>query len=270
MKKLFYFVFLFATLFSCQQPEKETSETKENTQQNNSDHLLMSVLWYQTSAEMRAISYQTYRMAKMLLDKYLENAKNGKPNAIILDIDETVLDNSPYEARCIERGTNYAQDTWNQWTRLVKAKPLPGSLDFLNYAKDKGVEIFYVSNRSHETKQATIDNLRKYHYPNADSAHILLKKDQSSKEKRRQSIAESYEILLLLGDNLKDFSDIFARRGSDFGFAVVDSLKNQFGQKFIVFPNPMYGEWEKAVYKNSFDWSEAQKDSLRRHSLTNY
>jgi predicted secreted acid phosphatase len=70
-----------------------------------------------------------------------------------------------------------------------------------------------------------------------------------------------------MGDNLRDFSENFAGRPADFGAAKADSAKNDFGSKYIVMPNPMYGEWERAMYNNSYKKSWKQKDSLRHAVL---
>jgi 5'-nucleotidase (lipoprotein e(P4) family) len=236
---------------------------------SSQEHLMMSVLWYQRSAEMRALYYQGFNMARIALDNKLKNSTATEKNAVVLDIDETVLDNSPYEAKMIDKGFVYSSKTWKEWTKLGTASPTPGVVDFLNYAKSKGVEIFYVSNRDLDEREATIKNMKKENIPFADTLHLLLKTTSSNKTDRYNSIGKKFRILLTIGDNLRDYNEIFANRRYNYGFAMADSLKTKFGEDFIILPNPMYGDWEKAVYSGKFP-SEVEKNKIRRTALITY
>ena len=276
MKKII--ILSIAALFfwtSCCEEKKENVEEiiiKDSVDTTlKSEHLVMATLWFQKSAEMQAIYYQNFKFAKMMLDeKMKENRfkiKKKKPKAIITDIDETILDNSPYNAGLIEKGTSYNKESWAIWVNEKRAKALPGALDFCNYAKEKGVEIFYVSNRSADRIDATVENMKNEGFPFADKEHMYLKTETSNKTDRRNNILENYDVILLLGDNLRDFDEIFGNRGEDFGFNVVDKNKDKFGTNFIVFPNPIYGEWEKAVYKGDFSISDEDKRKMRVDAL---
>jgi 5'-nucleotidase (lipoprotein e(P4) family) len=236
---------------------------------SSQEHLMMSVLWYQKSAEMKALYYQGFNMAKLALDNKLKNSSATDKNAVVLDIDETVLDNSPYEAMMIEKGFPYSTKTWKEWTKLGSAKPTPGSVDFLNYAKSKGVEIFYVSNRETDEREATIKNMKKENIPFADTTHLLLKSGSSNKTERYNNIGKKYKIILTIGDNLRDYNEIFGNRRYNYGIDMADSLKTKFGEDFIILPNPMYGDWEKAIYSGKFP-SEVEKNKIRRTSLILY
>jgi len=226
-------------------------------QTSSNEHLVMSVLWYQKSAEMRALYYQAYNIAKLMLNKHIAELDCSAKKAIIVDIDETILNNSPFEANLIETGEQYTPETWKQWTDLAKAEALPGAVEFLNYAASKNVEVFYISNRKINELKSTMKNLKKHNFPYVDKNHIFLKTSRdvacnvsTRKKKRREKVAKEYEILLLIGDDLNDFSEIFANRSDDFGFGMVDKYKDKFGNRFIILPNPMYGAWEKAIYGN--------------------
>ena len=128
---------------------------------------LNAVAWVQTSVEYRAISEQTYRAAAEQLDRALKekhwdalvpdergNAATGLKPAVVLDVDETVLDNSPYQARLIRDEAEYDEVTWDQWVAEKKAKPLPGVVDFAKAANAKGVTLVYISNRAVHLKEA--------------------------------------------------------------------------------------------------------------------
>ena len=261
--KLILFAGLFLIINNC------TNKTPTDTITEN-EYLVQSTLWYQRSAEMRAIYYQTFNIAKMVLDDKLVEGRLSKPAALIVDIDETMLDNSPFEVESIRTGKNYSKEFWMKWTVLEKAKPLPGAVDFMNHATEKGVEVFYISNRYEEELLETINNLIKYNFPNADSAHVFLRKEKSDKTDRRNFVAENYVVLMLVGDNLTDFTQEFANRGDDLGFDKVDDYKDQFGSTFFILPNPMYGEWVKAINGNSFDLTKEEKAKKRKEMLIGY
>ena len=262
MKKVV--LLLISTAFilnSCQQTKLD--ETKSQ------DHLVMSVLWYQRASEMKAIYYQCFNWAKVRLDQAVEKNTNLKL-AVVVDIDETMLDNSPFEGNAIHTGIGYSKETWKNWVNKIDAKALPGAVEFANYAESKNVEVFYISNRSADYFNVTLRNLQKEGFAFADSSHLMLKTHTSSKKERRDLVKENYKIILLIGDNMGDFSEIFEDRSDNYGFNVVEENKDKFGEFFIVLPNPMYGSWENEIFDNKKDLSNQEKYDLRRSKLIRY
>ena len=230
----------------------------------------MSVLWYQKSAEMKALYYQGFNIAQLRMDLFLTNDTSSKPNAVIVDIDETMLDNSPFEAKCIETGLPYSKESWGTWTSLAQAEALPGAVEFSHYAKAKNIEVFYISNRSVQEFEPTLKNLQEKKFAYADSLHLLLKTTTSNKEERRLTVNNNYDIVLLIGDNLGDFAEIFDDRTENYGFEHVLNFKNQFGDRFIMLPNPMYGSWETPVLNFQRDISEKEKYNFRKAALKGF
>ncbi len=274
MKKIALILIPVAIVLALAFKNNESEKTQANSvcdslKMSAEEHLVMSVLWYQKSAEMRACYYQSFNMARMALDNKLKNAGPTDKNAVVLDVDETVLDNSPFEANMILTDSAYTAKSWKFWTNKAVAKPTPGVLDFLNYAKSKGVIIFYVTNRDITDRAATLKNMLNEKFPFADTTHILCQKKQSDKTGRYKSIAENYKILLTIGDNLRDYNEIFGHRKTNYGLNMADSLKNRFGSEFIIIPNPMYGDWEKAIYSGIFP-SEVEKNKIRKAALQGY
>lgn len=258
-----FFLFIGLSIFflaSCQQENKQ-----ESTSINFEKTREFANLWFHHSAEMEACYLQTYYWAGIALDKQLSQLSEGsKKPAVVLDLDETVLDNSPFQLKLIETKESYTSENWTAWVNLAKAKALPGATDFLNTAKEKGVEIFYISNRTIAHLPATVKNLQALNLPNADTTHVLLKDKTYDKTPRRNKVSENYEIVMLVGDNLTDFSQDFSDRNiQTMGKDVVEKNKALFGEKYIILPNPMYGEWEKTMYNGTYKWTEEQKDSLR-------
>jgi 5'-nucleotidase (lipoprotein e(P4) family) len=222
------------------------------------EYMVAATLYQQKAAEYRALSYQSFNLAALMLDKDLSDKRIDKHRVVIVDIDETVLDNSPFQGKSIIENTSYPK-YWDEWCSLAKALPVPGAATFLNYARANGVGVYYVTNRDESLRTPTLRNLVSAGFPFADDAHLIMKTKESSKEGRRQAIAARNHISLLIGDNLADFSSVFDKQSPERRTALVDSLRNAFGPKFIVLPNAMYGDWEAALY--DYDW--AKPDSVR-------
>ena len=237
------------------------------TMRDLNEQLVMATLWMQTSAEFRALCYQSFNLAKMNLDIFLAAHTGSKKVAVIVDADETVIDNSAYEAFLIGNDFGYSSKTWTPWMAAAQATAIPGALEFLNYAKEKGVEIFYVTNRKMVGYDGTEKNLKALGFPDVDKKHLLLRTGSSDKQERRDIVAKDYEIAFLMGDNLNDFASVFAKKPVADRFAEVDKIKDTWGKKFIVLPNPTYGEWEGSVYKGNWGASAAEKDKMRKDHL---
>jgi len=237
---------------------------------------LRAVLWVQTSAEYRACAEQAYRAAKEKLDVALkvqnwsaapEQQKNyyHLPPAVILDIDRTVLDNSPFQAQLLKEGRRFSRDLWEEWVSKVKASPVPGALEFVKYAQSKKVEIFYVTNRMSNLEDATRKNLERLGFPTkTEPDTVLMKKEQgwgSDKSSRRKYIAEDYRILLLIGDDLNDFVSGAKGKGVTLEDRIVlaDRYKFYWGEKWIMVPNPIYGSWEAALYGFKYELPHFEK-----------
>jgi len=237
------------------------------TTQDLNEQLVMATLWMQVSAEFRALCYQAFNLARMNLDAFLGSHSGSKPVAVIVDADETVIDNSAYEAFIIGNDFGYSSKTWTPWMAAAQATAIPGAKAFLNYAQEKGVEIFYITNRKMVGYEGTEKNLKALGFPNVDKKHLLLRTKSSDKQARRDIVAKDYAIAFLMGDNLNDFLSVFRKKPIDARFAETDKIKDMWGKKFIMIPNPTYGDWEGAVYKGNWGASAAEKDKMRKEHL---
>jgi len=226
---------------------------------DDQDHLILATLWFQKSAEMRALFYQCFRNAEIALKENLELSDRTRNAAVVLDIDETLLDNSPYQGWQVLKQKAFNNDDWFRWVERASARPLPGAVEFTRYADSLGVEVFYVSNRIVEEMGPTIRNMAAYGFADADSTHMLLKETTSSKVERRERIEQNFEIILLVGDNLADLSRIYEKRGPDYGFEAVEKDRRLFGTNYIVLPNPMYGNWLNDLLRTAPGSTEREK-----------
>jgi len=231
------------------------------------EQLVMATLWMQTAAEYRALCYQSFNLARMNLDSFLDSYKGDKPVAIIVDADEAVIDNSAYEAFLIGQNSGYSSKTWVPWMNAAEAKAIPGAGEFLQYANSKGVETFYITNRKMVGYEGTKTNLEALGFPDVDKKHLLLRTKSSNKQARRDIVLKDYAVALYMGDNLNDFESGFAKKSVEQRFALTDEVKEAWGTKYIVLPNPSYGEWEAAVIGGNFRASAAEKDKMRKDHL---
>ncbi len=248
---------------------------------------LNAVAWVQTSVEYRAITTQTFRAAADHLDVALKekhwdalvpsergNAATGLKPAVVMDVDETVLDNSPYQARLIRDGKEYDEISWDQWVAEKKAKPLPGVVDFAKAAAAKGVTILYISNRAVHLKEATLANLRDAGLPVADDSVFLglgtvlegCEQNGSEKNCRRRLAGQQYRVLMQFGDQIGDFVQVEANT-RDARQALFDEYDDWFGERWWMLPNPTYGSWEPALFNNAWDQPPAARTQAKRDAL---
>jgi len=229
------------------------------------DHYLTaSTLWHQTSGEFRALSYQAYQMAKFQLDHQLSKPYKGKKRALVVDIDDTLLSGAPYEAMLIKNKKAYPHK-WLDFVNSGKGLALPGSLEFLKYADSKGIKIFYITNRKERARKGTLANLKKVGFPHPDTENLFMRTTDKSKEARRNHVKKTHHIVMLIGDSLGDFDKVFDAKQMADRNKSVDLNKSNFGTKFIILPNAMYGDWEGSIYKYNYkqDLVKARNTALK-------
>jgi 5'-nucleotidase (lipoprotein e(P4) family) len=260
---------LLVCFVGCKTPQPATDIKVSPIANIEGNGKVYAAVFQQRAAEYSALCQQAYNLASWQIDAALK-MPHDKPLAIITDIDETLLDNSPYAVEMAKKGQTYDQSTWLEWTTKATAKPMFGSQAFYNDAAKKGVEIFYITNRSVKDKPGTIENLKKFGFPYADDMHVIVREIVSSKEQRRQKIARTHEIVLLLGDNLSDFSAVFDKKTEQQRQQGVADNATAFGKKFIILPNSGYGDWESAIFDYDYKRTPAQKDSIYLSKVTGY
>ena len=227
--------------------------------------LLNATLWTQNSVEFKATALAGYRLARLMLDQALADRSwtaaleqtgdyQGKPPAVILDVDETVLDNSAYEAWVVRENSHFSSKTWTPYVNAAISRPIPGSLDFITYAASKGVAIFYVTNRKAHEEDGTRRNLKQLGYPVDETIDTVLVRGENdwgrTKSARRAHVAKDYRVLLLIGDNLNDFTDeggSIAERQ-----AIFEKHLDRWSSSWITVANPMYGSWESAPFGDDY------------------
>lgn len=244
------------------------------------DDSLNATAWFQASVERDLVFREIYRAAGTRLDAALvdkrwdalpkedrDNDPRALPPAIIVDVDETVLDNSPSQVRQIRDGSGFNDADWGRWVNQRAAKALPGAAEFLRDAAAKGVTVFYISNRDADQAAATFDNLRTAGFPINDSRQFLgagmvvagCEQQGNAKSCRRRLVGRSYRVLMQFGDQVGDFVRI-ADNSRDGRRAAIAPYLDWIGERWWTLPNPMYGSWEPALFDNA--WNQPQ--SVRR------
>ena len=241
---------------------------------------MLSVIYVQTSTEFAANNIQTFNNASKALDMALKDktwtaALEQKDNfvskdpAIIVDVDETVLDNSSFQSRTILSGLSYPNG-WAKWVNESKATAVEGVYKFLHYANESEVKIFYVTNRLESFREPTIRNLKSLGLPFDDSLNsLIMREDEDVRDKteRRKNIAENYRILLLLGDQLTDF--ISTKEAYVFHSdrkKLANKYSDMWGSKWFMITNPTYGRWELSIY-DEMPNSEEEAIQKRKETL---
>ena len=240
---------------------------------------ILSVLYVQTSTEFAANNLQTYLNATEALERALEDSSwsaaleqkenfRDKPPAIIIDIDETVLDNSPFQSRTILSGLSYPNG-WSEWVNESKANAVEGVYDFLHYANDKEVEIYYLTNRLESFRDPTIKNLINLGLPFKNENMLLMRKEQNSRDKteRRKLVADKNRVVLIIGDQLTDF--ISTKEAYVFHTdrkKLAKKYSDMWGTKWFMITNPTYGRWELSIYEDMPE-SEEEASEIRKKTL---
>lgn len=254
-------------------PPHPTSAPTAAAKSADADDNLNAVVWTQTAIEHDLIYIQTFRDAQSRLLAALHDPQwdaltkddrttpfTGLPPAVVLDIDETALDNSPYQARLVKSGGQYDEASWAAWCKEERARAMPGALAFTRYAAGHGIAVIYLSNRAQDLDTATLANLRKLGFPVSGPeaflglGTVLPGCEQVGTEKgcRRQLVGRKYRVLMQFGDQLGDFVDVVANTEAGRKQAIAGYM-DWVGTRWFVLPNPTYGSWEPALFNN--DWS---------------
>ena len=250
--------------------DEAAQEVLKQKQQYQAETETMGLLWMRTSAEYRALAYQGYNVAMNAVKMAVTDPSHQrKPLAIVLDADETVVDNTKLMGESIVNGNGRFDAPW--WRQAVyqgKSQAMPGAVEFLNEVHKQGVEIFYVSNRYAPVNlDVTIQNFKELGFPSVDKDHVLLFEKDSDKQPRFDMIAKKYYVIVYMGDNAGDFpigtkGKTLAERNS-----IIDAHKEDFGTTFVVFPNPAYGSWVSALAKGYQNLSPEEQKQVNNQYL---
>ncbi|HKK46180.1 MAG TPA: HAD family acid phosphatase [Balneolaceae bacterium] len=242
-----------------------------------------ATLWTQNSAEYEALTTSIYQNALSNLGLALEdsywtaypNQKSDNlrklPPAVVLDVDETVLDNSAFQARMIKHNKSFDPKAWNHWVMEANADAVPGALAFTKIAAQKGITVIYLTNRDANVEADTRKNLKKLGFPLADNEdHILSQHEKpnwtSAKTYRRAYVASRYRILMFFGDDLNDFTSA-KNITQERRHRLVKANQKKWGKKWYVLPNPVYGSWQSALYNFNNSLSEKEIDNVKQAKL---
>jgi 5'-nucleotidase (lipoprotein e(P4) family) len=243
-----------------------TNTTRGDAQNYNRD-LVMGILWQQQSGEYAALCYQAFNAGKQYINA-LPGNHTGEKRAVVLDIDETILDNSKYAAWMVASGEPWSNEAWESWCNALDAYPIPGSLDFTLFLQKNSIEVFYVSNRPVSVTNSTITNMQSLGFPFADAEHVLLMEKTSDKTPRIERIQQQgFTVVLYAGDNLDDFDSSIRKQMNQERRAWADARIGQFGAYWIVLPNAVYGTFESAIRPNYYGLSPKERASARSEAL---
>lgn len=240
---------------------------------------LNATLWSLTAAEFAASTTQAYRIATANLGLALADSSwtaaleqqgdyTELPPAVLMDIDQTVLDNSRYNALIITQYSEYSQETFTQWCEQTAATAIPGAKEFVDHAIKNGVTVIYYSRRIEALRDCTTRNMEALGFALPDQKHLLLNNrlPATKKAQLRTELSSQFRILLLVGDDLEDFmpdsrTDPVARR------ALSSQHADRWGRQWIILPNPMYGAWDTSLHRHDYGLSREERLDLKLQHL---
>lgn len=231
--------------------EQATSDLDSDIENN----LTYAVAWKQTAAEYRALYHQGFNMARLQVELALaKRSGSDKPLAVVTDVDDTLLLSGEYWGYLVQQGGDFFDDAiWDEWIPENHSFASPGSLGFIDYCRSNGVEVFYVTSRDQgpETYEYAKANLKAAGFPGVDDSHLTVLRETSNKQKVQDEIAEMFEIVVYLGDNLNDFRRKYYSKDVEERIQLMDQDRELYGSKYILFPNPTDGHWIRAIYGES-------------------
>lgn len=227
----------------------------------------LGVNWMQESGEYQALAYQAFNIVKVAFDQ--AKVAKGKKKAVVVDLDETMVDNSAYAGWQIKNHRPFEGESWTRWVDARQTLAIPGAVEFNNYVNSHKGTVFYVSNRKDSTEKAgTIDDMKKLGFTGVSEDTLYLKKEQSNKTPRFEEIEkQGYQIVLYVGDNLNDFGDATYKKSNAERRDFVTANKAKFGKQFIMLPNPNYGDWEGGLDKDYYKGNAKSRVDIRRNAI---
>lgn len=207
------------------------------------------VKYVRDAEEYATLARQVYRQALAVVNASGRARMTG-PWSVVLDLDETVLDNSTYELERATYGTGFDDPSWNAWVQRGEAGIIPGAIEFISGVRRLGGRVAYISNRAEASRAATVANLSRFNLW-TDNDRLCLTTDSTyPKRVRRSEVTEGRgncswsstpaPVVVYVGDQMGDFPAA--------GEADADAGKDlAFGQRFFILPNPMYGMWTTRV-----------------------
>jgi acid phosphatase len=254
--------------------------------QTPQNDLLNATLWMQRAVEYKANSLSAFALAKLRLEQALADknwtgapaeqtgAYQDLPPAVVLDLDETLLDNSRFQAWMVLNDTTFSPPVWTKFVNAQVTEAIPGAVEFAKFAEAKGVKVFYISNRTAEEKDSTRKNMERLGFPmggNVDT--FLMTKDRpewtSAKGSRRAFVAKDYRVLLNLGDNFGDFVDTY-RTSEEERLKIFETNKERWGREWIMLANPAYGSFESAPFGHDYKKSADEQRKAKRSVLQSW
>ena len=278
MPKYFFLLFLLSWTTLSVHAQEPASSTIAAPQ---TDQGLDATLWMQTSVEHDFACVQAYRLAtaqatQALNDPCWTAATEQQagyaqlPPAVILDLDETVLNNARFMGQLVKQDTSWNENLWEQWVRSKQSTAVPGAKPFLQKLVSQGIAVYFITNRHFKLETPTVENLSRVLDMPITKSQVLFRQEKPgwtwNKTSRRAEVARSHRILLLLGD---DFNDFVYQGKLTSQERVMQGKRYQryWGKRWIILPNPVYGDWEKALYHYDSALPTTKKIQLKFDAL---
>ena len=222
--------------------------------------------WMQQSGEYDALAYQTFNGARKAFDT--AKVRKGYRKAVIVDLDEPMIDNSAYAGWRVQHNMPYAEKTWGRWMAAEQARPIPGAVEFARYVNSHGGTMFYVTNRDAKSFEHTAANIRKLGFPGVATKTLLLNSGQSNKQPRFDKVkAAGFDVVIYIGDNLNDFGGATYHKTNQQRRAFVAANREAFGTRFFMLPNPSYGDWVSGMTPDYYKQPVEKQLEINRKTI---
>lgn len=278
MLRFTWLLFCCCGLSSVLQAQETTAPTA--TPRSNVQGL-DATLWMQTSVEHDVACTQSYRLAWQQVQKALRDpcwtaaveqtaGYAGLPPAVILDLDETVINNGTFMGELVRQDVSWSPSLWNTWVLSERGTAVPGAKEFLNRLRARQIAIYFITNREAKHEAATVSNLSKMLGWQVSPEQVLFRDEKpewtSNKSSRRAQVARCHRILLLVGDDFNDFTYL-GKLSPRERIKQGRRFQNYWGRRWVILPNPVYGDWEKALYHYDSQLPTAEQRQMKLNAL---
>lgn len=268
--RVFRYLQLIVVVLACQWSVAQTPAADTG----RANGLVYAVAWKQTAAEYRALYYQGFNIARLHVESAIARRQQyEKPLAVIADVDDTLLLSNAYWGYLVTVGMDFFDDAaWDDWIRENQTVASPGALSFLRFCYENNVEVFYVTNRDQgaDTFTLALQNLIDAGFPYADDTHLTVLRETSNKEQVQKRIRESHDVVVMLGDNLNDFSRRYYVTDLDQRIALMEQDAEEYGSRYVLFPNPTDGHWIRAIFGESEPPPTEENRQIFRNAATRF
>ena len=167
---------------------------------------------------------------------------------VLMDADETVLDNSLFERERNRCGNDFKDEQWESWVKADMARDVPGAAIFTQAVRRLGGLVAIITNRRASDDAITQSTLKK---AGIDFDYEIGMGETPDKTERWRgavaALAQKFgghpRAAMFVGDQMSDLA-VTDKNGAILRAMNQTDRGTGIGMNLFLLPNPMYGTWQ--------------------------